>query len=204
MSALFRSLVSVAAAAAFAAGALCGPATTAAAEGEPPPAGNHLTGTYRQVEDDDERLSRRILSATARLDAADRERQSRLLLRMLRAGSVFAIEHYATTLVINNANGVRTPYEADGRTRLLRLGPRETVGVRAELHAHRLVVDMRWASGERLRLMFERRPGEERLTFTRVAVSQMLPEPISAVSVYERVSARAARKFAGLAALPPG
>lgn len=159
---------------------------------------NPLTGTYREVGSSDAEIGRAVLAATAHLDSAERERQAPALIRVLHASQLFAIEQYGTAVVLNHPPARRVPYDADGRVRTLRVAGGEVITTRARVEGRRLTIDLAWSSGERLRLEFERRPSEPRLTFTRTAAVRGLPRPVSVVSVYELVSPRAARNFKGL------
>jgi hypothetical protein len=171
--------------------------TTAAA---PPPAQgdareNVFTGTYREIENRDEEIGRKVLAATARLDDEQRVRQGRALMRILRAAPLFSVEQYGTTFLMNYPEGGRVPYEADGRPRVFRATGGETITVRADLEGGRLTVDLTWSGGERLRLRYEREGGSGRLVFTRTAGDRGLPAPITVESVFERVSSKATRAF---------
>ena len=153
-----------------------------------------LAGTYREVESQDKEIGRKVLAATARLEDGVREGQARALMRILRAEPVFSVEQYGTTVVVNYPEGVRVPYEADGRTRVMRATGGESVTVRADSAGGRLTVDLTWSGGERLRLRFER-AGSDRLVLTRTAGNRNLLAPITVESVFERVSAKPTRSF---------
>ncbi|HEY0098469.1 MAG TPA: hypothetical protein VGB76_05900 [Pyrinomonadaceae bacterium] len=166
-----------------------------------PPAGkNFLTGTYREKNSQDAEIGRKVLSATARLDDGERERQGRALLRTLRAAPHFAIEQYGTTIMMNYPHGIRVPYEADGKTRIMRATGGENVTVRATLETDRLTIDLTWSGGERLRLIFDSPAQRGNLTYTRIAGNRFLERPITVTSVYERTSGKATRIFERLAA----
>jgi hypothetical protein len=166
----------------------------------PPPAKNFLTGTYREKDSQDAEIGRKVLSATARLDEEEREKQGRALLRTLRSAPIFAIEQYGTTIMMNYPQGIRVPYEADGKARVMRATGGETITVRAALAATRLTIDLTWSGGERLRLIFDMPAAGERLTFTRIAGNRFLDRPITVTSHYERASEKATRIFDRLAA----
>lgn len=162
----------------------------------PPPAGqNFLTGTYREKNSSDAEIGRKVLAATAHLEEEERVRQGRALLRTLRLAPSFAIEQYGTTFMLNYPGGVRIPYEADGKTRVMRATGGESVTVRAEQATGRLSIDLTWSGGERLRLVFERSHGNGELVITRTAGSRFTERPISIISEYERTSPRATRTF---------
>jgi hypothetical protein len=156
---------------------------------------NFLTGTYREKNSSDAEVGRKVLAATAHLDEEERVRQGRALLRTLRSAPSFAIEQYGTTFMLNYPGGVRIPYEADGKTRVMRATGGESVTVRAEQATGRLTIDLTWSGGERLRLVFERSPGNGELVITRTAGSRFIERPISISSEYERTSLRATRTF---------
>lgn len=159
---------------------------------------NFLTGTYRTKETPDDALARKVLAATAHLEPAEREGQSRALIRILRSAPLFAIEQYGTTITFNYPDGTRTPFEADGRPRLFRATGNERVNVRAELAGFRLTIDLIWSGGERLRLIYEKPPANEKIIFTRIASNSTVPVPVSAVSEYEKVSPKAIRRFTAM------
>ena len=161
---------------------------------------NFLTGTYRERNNQDSEIGRKVLAATARLDEGEREKQGRALLRTLRSAPSFAIEQYGTTIMMNYPGGVRVPYEADGKTRVMRATGGESVTIRAALATGRLTIDLTWSGGERLRLLFDSPARGEELTFTRIAGNRFLERPIAVTSVYERTSERATRFGARLAA----
>jgi len=158
---------------------------------------NPLTGTYREVGSSDAEIGRKVLAATAHLDSAEREKQAAALIRALQAPQLFAIEQYGTTVTLNQPPGRRVPYDADGRLRTIAVPGGDTITTRARVEGRRLTIDLIWSGGERLRLDFEKAPGEPELTFTRTAVSRNLTRPISVVSEYEQVSPRATRNFKG-------
>ena len=161
-----------------------------------PPAGqNFLTGTYREKKSSDAEIGRKVLAATARLDEEERVRQGRALLRTLHSAPSFAIEQYGTTFMLNYPGGVRIPYEADGRVRVMRATGGESVTVRAEQATGRLMIDLTWSGGERLRLVFERSQGNGELVLTRTAGSRFVERPVTISSEYERTSPRATRTF---------
>lgn len=159
---------------------------------------NPLMGTYRERESRDGEIGRKVLAATAHLDSDERERQAAGLVRALQAPPLFTIEQYGTTVTLNQPPRARAPYEADGKERTVRTRGGDTITTRAVADGTRLTIDFIWSGGERLRLVFEKSPGEPRLTFTRTAVNRNLPRPVSVVSVYEQVSPRATRNFKGL------
>ena len=163
---------------------------------EQPAVWNPLTGTYREKESRDETLVRKILIATARLENQERDKQARALVRIMRSAPLFAIEQYGTTIIFNYPYGTRVSYEADGKTRVFRATGNESVSVRGEIAGYRLTIDLTWSGGERLRLIFERPPSDEKLTFTRIATNNAVPVPVSEVSEYERVLPKGTRKFA--------
>lgn len=166
------------------------------AQNAPPPAEqNFFTGTYREKNSSDAEIGRRVLAATAHLDEEERVRQGRALLRTLRSSPSFAIEQYGTTFMLNYPGGVRIPYEADGKARVMRATGGESVTVRAEQATGRLSIDLTWSGGERLRLVFERSRGDRELVITRTAGSRFIERPISIISEYERTSPRATRTF---------
>lgn len=159
-----------------------------------------LTGTYREKNSQDAEIGRRVLAATARLDEEERVRQARALLRTLRVAPSFAIEQYGTTITMNYPGGVRVPYEADDKPRVMRATGGESITVRAALAAGRLVIDLTWSGGERLRLEFESPPGGDKLIYTRTAGSRFLERPLTISSEYVRTSPRATRTFDRMAA----
>jgi hypothetical protein len=161
----------------------------------PPAAQNFLTGTYREKNSSDAEIGRKVLAATAHLDEEERVRQGRALLRTLRSAPSFAIEQYGTTFMLNYPGGVRIPYEADGKARVMRATGGESVTVRAEQATGRLSIDLTWSGGERLRLVFERSHANGELVITRTAGNRFTARPISIISEYERTSARATRTF---------
>jgi hypothetical protein len=161
---------------------------------------NFLTGTYREKNSQDAEIGRKVLGATARLDMEEREKQGRALLRTLRSAPVFAIEQYGTTIMMNYPQGIRVPYEADGKARLMRATGGESITVRAALASDRLTIDLTWSGGERLRLIFDSPSTGEKLTFTRIAGNRFLERPITVTSEYERTSGKATRIFDRLAA----
>jgi hypothetical protein len=168
--------------------------------GAPPAVRNFLTGTYREKNSQDPEIGRKVLSATARLDDDEREKQARALLRTLRSAPLFAIEQYGTTIMMNYPEGIRVPYEADGKPRVMRATGGESVTVRAALAADRLTIDFTWSGGQRLRLIFDSSSASEKLTFTRIAGNRFLERPITVTSEFERTSAKATRIFDPLAA----
>ena len=166
----------------------------------PPAVKNFLTGTYREKHSQDPEIGRKVLAATARLDTEEREKQARALLRTLRSAPVFAIEQYGTTIMMNYPQGIRVPYEADGKARVMRATGGESVTVLAALAEGRLTIDLTWSGGERLRLIFDGPSASKTLTFTRIAGNRFLDRPITVTSEYERASAKATRIFDRLAA----
>jgi len=152
-------------------------------------------GTYREKDDRNEELSRKIMTATAHLENEERDRQAKGLLRVLQSTQLFSIEQYGTTIIFNYPDGTRMPYDADGKTRSFRATRSITGKVRAELRDNRLIIDLVWPGGERLRLMYEKSPTAETLLFTRVASNNVVPTPVSIKSEYERVSRKGTRKF---------
>jgi hypothetical protein len=156
---------------------------------------NFLTGTYREKNSSDAEIGRKVLAATAHLDEEERVRQGRALLRTLRSAPSFAIEQYGTTFMLNYPGGVRIPYEADGKARVMRATGGESVTVRAARETGRLLIDLTWSGGERLRLVFERAHGNGELVITRTAGSRFIERPISITSEYERTSPKATRTF---------
>jgi hypothetical protein len=156
---------------------------------------NFLMGTYREKDNRDEELARKILTATAHLDNEERNRQANGLLRVLKSSQIFSIEQYGTTIIFNYPDGTRMPFDADGKTRSFRATRDVTGKVRAELRDDLLIVDLMWPGGERLRLIYENSPSADTLIFTRVASNSMVPTPVSIKSEYERVSKRGTRKF---------
>jgi hypothetical protein len=166
------------------------------AQNRPPPAGqNFFTGTYREKNSSDAEIGRKVLAATAHLDEEERVRQGRALLRTLRSAPSFAIEQYGTTFMLNYPGGVRIPYEADGKARVMRATGGESVNVRATQATGRLSIDLTWSGGERLRLIFEKSPGNGELVITRIAGNRFVERPIRIISEYERTSPRATRTF---------
>lgn len=166
------------------------------AQNAPPPAEqNFLTGTYREKNSSDAEIGRKVLAATAHLDEEERVRQGRALLRTLRSAPSFAIEQYGTTFMLNYPGGVRIPYEADDKARVMRATGGESITVRAAQATGRLLIDLTWSGGERLRLLFERSPGKGELVVTRTAGSRFIERPISIISEYERTSPKATRTF---------
>jgi hypothetical protein len=97
--------------------------------------------------------------------------------------------------MLNYPKGVRIPYEADGKARVMRATGGESVTVRAAQATGRLMIDLTWSGGERLRLVFERSPGNRELVITRTAGSRFIERPISIISEYQRTSPRATRTF---------
>lgn len=160
---------------------------------------NFLTGTYREKNSRDAEIGRKVLGATAHLDDDEREKQARALLRTLRAAPLFSIEQYGTTILMNYPQDVRVPYEADGKTRVMRATGGESLTVRAALAADSLTIDFTWSGGERLRLIFDNSSTSGALTFTRMAGNRFLDRPITVTSTYERTSAKATRSFPRLA-----
>lgn len=156
---------------------------------------NFLAGTYREKISQDAEIGRKVLGATAHLDDAEREKQARALLRTLRSAPLFSIEQYGTTIMMNYPQDIRVPYEADGKTRVMRATGGESVTIRAALAGSRLTIDFTWSGGERLRLVFDRSATSDKLTFTRIAGNRSLERPLTVTSEYERTSAKATRNF---------
>ena len=171
-----------------------------ARDAAPSAAKNYLTGTYREKNSQDAEIGRKVLAATARLDEVEREKQARALLRTLRSAPLFAIEQYGTTIMMNYPQGIRVPYEADGKARVMRATGGESVTVRAALGTDRLTIDFTWSGGERLRLIFDSPNPNGSLIFTRMAGNRSLDRPITVTSEYERTSGKATRTFDRLAA----
>jgi hypothetical protein len=161
----------------------------------PPDEQNFLTGTYREKNSSDAEVGRKVLAATAHLDEEERIRQGRALLRTLRSFPSFAIEQYGTTFMLNYPGGIRIPYEADGKARVMRATGGDSVTVRAAQSPGRVMIDLTWSGGERLRLVFERSPGSGELALTRTAGNRFIERPITTISEYERTSPRATRTF---------
>lgn len=175
-----------------------GSVRAAGAPAEQSAALNPLTGTYREKESKDEEIGRKVLAATARLDARERERVAKQFIRVLRAEPLFAIEQYATTLTINYPPDARVPFEADGKVRLFRIKGGGLLSLRASLEGRRLTVDFAWPDGDRTRLIYEKSPDGRTLTYTRSAANRTLPIPIAVASEYELISPRATRTFSNL------
>jgi hypothetical protein len=159
---------------------------------------NPLTGTYREIESQDDEIGRKVLAETAHLERDEREKYAKEFYKVLAADPLFAIEQYDTTVTINYPAGRRVPFEADGKVRRFRVRGAGLLELRASLEGRRLVVDFAWPEGDRLRLVYEKSADGRRLTFTRSAASRAVPVPITVSSEYEVVSPRPTRTFAGL------
>ncbi|HJQ34732.1 MAG TPA: hypothetical protein VJ866_21465 [Pyrinomonadaceae bacterium] len=159
---------------------------------------NFLTGTYRELESQDDEIGRKVLAETSHLERDEREKYAKEFYKVLAADPLFAIEQYDTTVTINYPAGRRVPFEADGKVRRFRVRGAGLLELRASLEGRRLVVDFAWPEGDRLRLVYEKSADGRRLTFTRSAASRAVPLPITVSSEYEVVSPRATRTFAGL------
>lgn len=159
---------------------------------------NPLTGTYREKENKDQEIGRKILAATKNLDGAEREKVAKEFYRVLSVEPLFAIEQYATTVTINYPTGKRVPFEADGRLRHFRVRGAGDLGLRANIDGLSLTIEFTWPEGDRLRLVYEKSADGRQLTLTRSAASRAVPLPVTVTSQYETLSPRAARNFNGL------
>ena len=150
-----------------------------------------LTGTYRRdaVRSDD---VNNVASRAARsVPVRERTRLSESLVTKLAAGDDLLVQQRGTVVLVGAPRTATMEYEADGRVRAERAPNGATMRTTVTLRANRLEVRTASDRNESTLLSMETIDGGRALRVIRQVVDTRIPQPVSVVSVYEKVSATA-------------
>ena len=150
-----------------------------------------LTGTYRRdaVRSDD---VNNVASRAARsVPVRERTRLSESLVTKLAAGDDLLVQQRGTVVLVGAPRTATMEYEADGRVRAERAPNGATTRTTVTLAANRLEVRTASDRNESTLLSMETIDGGRALRVIRQVVDTRIPQPVSVVSVYEKVSATA-------------
>lgn len=147
-----------------------------------------LTGTYRldttRSDDVNQVANRAARSVTVR----ERKRLSESLVEKLATPQEFAVDQRGTLVSYGTANETATTYEADGRANVERAPNGATLRTQATLGRDRFEVRTSSDRNDSSSLLLEALDGGRTLRVTRQVVDTRIPQPVVAVSFYQKVS----------------
>jgi hypothetical protein len=149
---------------------------------------NRLTGTYRLNVQNSDDVGAAIQRATRGLTPQQQERLRRNLTARLSAPESLAFERNGRTVTVASSRGPQVAFEADGRERVEETRRGRTVRVSAALRGDQLIVSQTGARGNNYRMTFDPVDFGRRLRVTRTMDVEAVGQPVTSVSVYDRVS----------------
>jgi YmgG-like glycine-zipper protein len=157
----------------------------------PGQAATRLTGTYRLDRYGSDNASITAGRVTRELPSQDQQRIREVLTRRLEAPETIAIERRGRSITLASSRAQPVTFDADGVERVEERPNGRTMRVSAALEGDRLVVVTTGDRGSDYRVTFDPIDGGRRMRVTRSLDTERLDQPVTATSVYSKISSTA-------------